>query len=305
MLIPGISGLLGLNLAFSDLAQWEVVGTTHSHPLAGSEFTTTNWQYDKAGDAKQLVEQVKPALVINCAAVASLDAAEQAPEFARRLHTDFPGELALACHNLGIHFVQLSTDAVFDGQKGDYTEEDRPNPINTYARTKLAGDEAVLTCNPDGLIARVNLYGWSLSGQRSLCEFFYNNLRYGNHIRGTVDLFYNPMMASDLADTLLEMVSQKLSGIYHVSTAEQISKYEFGCRLADQFGFDSSVIEKASWKDLALDAKRAPNLTLNVSRLIKALGHNLPTVDDGLTRLHKQLRNGYRDTIRKLAFVVK
>lgn len=300
ILIPGISGLLGLNLAFSALSRWDVIGTIGQHRLSTDQFASFGWQYEKPGDVKRLVEETHPDLVVNCIAVANLETAEKEPDLAWRLNAELPGEFAAACSAMGIPLIQLSTDAVFDGQKGNYTEDDLPNPINTYARTKLAGEAAVQANNPDAIIARVNFYGWSLSGRRSLCEFWFNNLRDGNPLKGTTDLFYNPMMASDLADTLLEMAEKKLHGIYHVSVADQLSKYEFGCRLAAEFGLNPELIEEISWKELDFRADRSPNLTLAVEKVVKALGHPLPDVGSGLNRLHWQLDSGYASAMQKL-----
>ena len=278
-----------------------MIGTVHQNPLLNAPFETVQFDFSSSAPMEKLVDKVQPDLIINCAAVANLDTSEKNPELARVLNAELPGKLAQIAERMKISFVHISTDAVFDGQKGMYVEEDVTNPINTYAKTKLAGELAVQSANADAIIARVNFYGWSLSGNRSLCEFFYNNLSAGKPLKGFVDLMYNPMMVSDLADTLLEMVDQKLSGIYHVSTDEMLSKYDFGCRLAEQFGFEAALIEPISWRDLEMAAVRSPNLTLDVSKLKHALGHGVPSVADGLNRLKEQREYGFAESLQNLA----
>jgi len=301
ILIPGVSGLLGLNLAHVASERMTVVGTVYQHPIKNAQFETVPFDFFGRQEIEPLFETVRPDLVINCAAVANLDTSEKKPELARRLNTELPRQLAELTKQHDIPFVHISTDAVFDGKKGMYVESDVTNPINAYARTKLAGEEAVQAINADAIIARVNFYGWSLSGSRSLCEFWYNNLSAGKSLKGIRDLFYTPMMVGQLAETLLEMVDRNLSGIYHVSTDEALSKYEFGVRLAEEFGFDAGLIEAVSWKDLSLLATRSPNLTMDVTKLKRDLGHGVPSVSEGLQYLKKQRENGFAEMLQTLA----
>ena len=155
----------------------------------------------------------------HCAAIANLDVAEQTRNL-DLVNAQAPGVLALAAKKLGIPFVQISTDAVFDGSKGNYSEDDMPNPLNTYAQSKLAGEEAVRQAYPDAIIARVVFYGWSLAGKPRLAEFFFNNLSQGKPVNGFTDSIFSPLYVRDLADLLLEAMSKKLTGTYHFFSSE-------------------------------------------------------------------------------------
>lgn len=104
--------------------------------------------------------------MIHCAVLADLDRCNE-PDLAQRLNTDLPAQIAKVCKMRGISMAHISTDAIFNGRKQIYTEHDRPNPMNVYARTKLAGEQAVQTENQSVVIARVNFYGWSLGGRQS------------------------------------------------------------------------------------------------------------------------------------------
>ncbi len=99
--------------------------------------------------------------------------------------------------------MHISTDAVFDGDRRLYREDDPPNPLSIYARTKLEGEQAVLQPNPQALVARVNLFGWSLSGKRSLAEFFFNNLKRGKSVRVLPTFSSARCWSNDLARILL------------------------------------------------------------------------------------------------------
>jgi dTDP-4-dehydrorhamnose reductase len=237
-------------------------------------------------------------VVIHCAALANLEACETQPELAWRINAGVPGELAAATAQAGIKLVHISTDAVFDGQRGNYTEEDTPNPLGVYARSKLAGEQAVTQANPQAIIARVNFYGWSLNGTRSLAEFFYRNLSAGKNVKGFMDIFFCPLLVNHLAGLLLEMVEKDLHGLYHVVSAEHLSKYEFGCRIARLFELDEKLIAPVSWKTGGLQAQRSPNLTMNTAKLARDLGTRLPDQAVGLRRFRELFDAGYAQSIR-------
>ena len=128
-----------------------------------------------------------------------------------RTNAELPGRIAEVCAQRGISLIHISTDAVFSGEKsGAYSETDEPSPRSVYARTKLAGEAAVLQAYPQATVARVNFYGWSLSGRRSLAEFFVNNLSRGATVNGFTDVTFCPMFVNHLSAILIKMLSADL-----------------------------------------------------------------------------------------------
>ena len=299
LMITGSSGLLGLNLAFEASKNHDVIGVDLNdiNPIG---FSTRIVDLLEAGTIPNLLDEEKPDWLIHCAALASVDASEENPELAQRLNAELPGEIAEAAHARGIKMLYISTDAVFDGQKGDYLETDAPNPKNVYARTKLDGERAVLEASPDAIVARVNFYGWSLSGTRSLAEFFFNNLAAGKAIKGFTDVYYNPMLVNDLAEILLLMFEKDLSGIYHVVSSEKLSKFDFAVRLANTFGFDPDLISPISVQDMGLKGERTNHLTLNTDKLSKDLNIQLPGIDEGLKNFSQLFNSSYPIFIRRM-----
>jgi dTDP-4-dehydrorhamnose reductase len=252
----------------------------------------------------EILDTVRPDAVIHCAAMTDLDACELDPQGARRLNADLPGELAESCARRGVQLLHLSTDAVFDGAKdGIYTEADAPRPPGIYAATKLQGENNVLFANPDAIVARVNFFGWSLSGTRSLAEFFFNNLRAGRRAGGFMDVWFCPMFVGDLAETLVRMLDKGLSGLYHVVGTEALSKYEFGLHIARQFDLDEKLVIPISVEDSGLKARRSHNLRLSVHRLSTDLGTEIPGVSTGIAQLYAQFQQGYPQKLRSYAQV--
>ena len=300
ILVTGASGLLGLNFSLQVNGQHEVVGVVHQNQLTGVPFPVARADLSAPGKLAEILREFRPQVVLHCAALANVDACEDYPEKAYRINAEVPGELAKLCAQQGIHFVHISTDAVFDGQEGSYLEGDLPNPINTYAETKLAAEHLVAAANPNALIARVNFYGYSIFGKRSLGEFFVNHLAAGEPVKGFTDVVFCPLQVNDLTDVLLEMIEKRLSGLYHVLSPESLSKYDFGCRIAETFGFDSSLISPITWADAGLKATRSPNLTLRVDKLQRDLGHSLPGLEQGIRRFHSLYQEGYPERIKSL-----
>ena len=302
LLVTGASGLLGLNLSLLASRQGHTVtGLVHSRDLQHASFEVRQVDLLDMDRTLDTIKASEPDAIIHCAAIASINAAEKNPELSLRLNGAVPGELAGAASCWKIPFLHISSDAVFDGQQGGYTETDPTHPLSIYARTKLTGEQSVLTANPDAILARTVFYGWSLSGSRSLGEFFYNNLKEGNPINGFEDVFFCPLYVEALAETLLEMLTAKLTGIYHVVGSESLSKFAFGQRIARRFGFDPDLISPVHGAGLDRGAPRSSNLTLSNEKLKTDLGHPLPNVDEGLDLFYQRWQEGYPQTLQQMA----
>lgn len=300
ILVTGASGLLGLNFCRFFYRKYEVLGIVNRTRLTDLPFAVLGRDLLNE-DAGDLLDEVKPTVVLHCAAMANIDHCERFPEEAAAINSIYPGRLAAAAQKRGIRFVHISTDAVFDGEDcgtGGYREEDLTHPISNYAETKLKGEQNVLDADPEALVARVNFYGWSTSGKRSLVEFFYNNLEAGNQVNGFSDVYFNTLYVHSLADILDEMINHEAKGIYHVFSSEHQSKYAFGVSIAEKFGFDPDLIRPVSWKDGGLTAKRSPNLIMNTDKLQALLGHPLPTQKENLEYFYQDTVEGLRKQIR-------
>jgi len=299
ILVTGASGLLGANVALEAArAGHEVFGVSHSKTLRTDAFTALTADLLDETALRGLIQQVRPEWVIHCAALADLEACERDPELARRLNGEVPGILAETCRKGGARhkpprLLHVSTDAVFDGVKGDYVETDEPNPQSVYAEAKLAGERAVAAVDPGALIARVNLFGFSPSGKRSLAEHFLYNLIAGNELKGFTNVYFCPLLVNDIAGIFFKMLAQELSGLYHVFSSECVSKYAFGVRIAERFGLDAGLIEPISVEEFGLAASRSPNLTMIVHKLSTALGEPLPALSPMIERFWGLYQRGY------------
>jgi dTDP-4-dehydrorhamnose reductase len=302
ILITGASGLLGINLALEALAKYDVVGVLHHAELRDPGFQTIQADLLEPDAIASLLDQTKPDWVINCAALANLDTCERQPELAQRLNAEMPGRLAAEAGKRKLRFMHISTDAVFDGSKGNYREEDSPSPINVYGRTKRLSELAVKSAHPGTIIVRPNFFGWSIAGNRSLAEFFYNNLVAGKQVEGFTDRLFCPILVNDLAAVLLEMLASNLRGIWHVAGSDSLSKFDFGQAIAKRFELDPDLVKPALTETNG-GAPRSSDLTLKTSKVAKAIGRRMPAVADGIEKLFSLHVAGYRAKLRSLAAV--
>jgi dTDP-4-dehydrorhamnose reductase len=297
-LITGASGLLGLNLALQASDQADVFGTVYSHYLIKTPFKVIQADLKDEREILDCIEESKPDVFINCAALSDLDACESDPQSAQLLNVNLPEILARVAKSNGIKMIHISTDAVFDGQKGNYSEEDLPNPLSVYAKTKWEGEKVVAQYNPDALIVRVNFYGYSLLGKRSLAEFFLYNLAAGTRVFGFSDVFFCPLLVQDLGIILSEMIKHDLKGLYHLVSSQSLSKYEFGVRIARLFGLNENLVESVSVDRGGLTARRSPNLTLRIDKLIHELNLPIPDQETGLRKFHQLFQDGFPEKIK-------
>lgn len=292
--------MLGLNFCYFFHEKYDVYGVVNTTKLSGLPFKTIRCNL-LTSSAADLLDEAKPDIVLHCAAMANIDQCENNPNEAAAINAVYPGLLAAQTAKRKIKFIHISTDAVFDGEncgeKG-YRENDPTNPISRYAETKLLGEQYVLDSNQNALVARVNFYGWSTGGKRSLVEFFYNNLSAGNKVNGFSDVFFSTLYVHHLADILDELIGLDAHGIFHVFSSNWQSKYAFGVSVAEKFGFDPALVQSVSWKDGGLTAKRSPNLIMNTDKLRNILGHEVPTQMESLDYFFKDYQAGLREKIQ-------
>ena len=299
ILVTGASGLLGVNLVTTARGMGRpVAGTCHRHLIHVPDVPTYALDLTDATATRKFVEQLRPDAIIHCAAATDLDWCEDHPAETELINAKVPAILAEIARELRVQFVHISTDAVFDGARSGYSEDDTPAPLSVYAESKLHGEQEVLKQFTAALVARVNIYGWNAQPKQSLAEWMLDQLHTKKQLNGFVDVYFCPMLANDLAETLLDMLDRGLTGVYHVVGSERISKYEFGRRLATKFGFDPDWVLPVRLAEVRLRAVRPLDVSLNAVKASRALGRSLPGVDEGLSRFLALRESGYPNHLR-------
>lgn len=290
-LVTGGTGLLGANALAEISRDTDAVGVARRPPMSANAQKFLAVDLASRKDRDGVVARSGADRILHAAAIATIEGCEADPEGAYELNVLAAEDLALQARKEGARFVFISTDAVFDGVAGSYTEDDPTNPISEYGKGKVEAEQRVLDVNPDALVARVNFYGWSPNGVRSLAEFFYNRLSKGEAVGGFTDVSVSTTYVGHLVAAIRELDAITASGIFHVVTSQGTSKYEFGRELAKTFGFASDLVKPVLSSEV-LAARRGSNLILQTNRLRKALGHELPTSAEGLRDLRADREAG-------------
>lgn len=289
-LVTGVTGLLGSNAALELHHSYRVVGAARVVP-AKVPVPFLSVDLSDGQDRTGLVEKAGPAVVLHSAAISSIDACEEDPALAHEVNVVASADLAKQAREAGAKFVYVSTDAVFDGERGSYSEADAPSPSSEYGRTKLAGERAVLEVNPEALVARVNFYGWSPTGQRSLADFFYYRLKLGERVPGFDDVVVSTLYVGYLVDLLDQLVTVGACGIVNVVSREPTTKYDFGRRLARNFGFDEGLVFRANSSD-HLAINRGSRINLDTDKISGLLESSPPDQQESMDRLLADHRRG-------------
>lgn len=222
----------------------------------------------------------RPQLVIHCAAITVVGEAQKNPQLARRVNvevTRFLAELAAE-----IPLVFFSTDLVFDGRKGNYTETDAPNPLHVYSETKVAAEQIVLK-NPRHLVVRTSLNaGKSQAGNRAFNEQLRHSMRQaGQGMTLFTDEFRCPIPAVETAQAVWELIQKDCAGLYHVAGAEKLSRLQIGELLLRRWPEIKMEIKSGSARDFA-GPPRALDTSMDVSKVQKFLSHPLPKFSEWL-----------------------
>lgn len=292
-LVTGASGLLGVHLGLHLAKTQSVTGVVNHRFLHGLPFTIRQQDLTDLERLEDLIKLEKPDCIIHCAAMANIDECEKHPQLANVINVQVPRTFSELTRKHGIRFVHISTDAVFDGLSTAYTETDSVNPLSVYARTKAQSEIQVLDQNSEAIVARVNFYGWSVTGKRSLGEWFYYQLAAHNQVKGFTDIQFCPLYVEDLAKILIKLAETDAGGLYHSVSSEHLSKYQFGVDIANKFGLDSNLITPVSWVDGGLTAARSPNLILDVTRIETLLGMTMPDQRSGIEAFHHAFIAGH------------
>jgi len=238
---------------------------------------------------EKTMEKINPDVVINCAAFTDVDAIEKNPQLGHDINFRGVQNLVRTCSKRRLSLVHISTDSVFDGEKGNYSEEDIPNPINEYAKSKLFAEKAIESYLEKSAIIRTNLYGHDKE-DRFLFDWILNNLNKNIVINGFDDVFFNPLERTNLSDMIIEIAIKDIHGILHLASDKILSKYQFAQSIVSILGFPSSLVKRASIKESNLFAKRPLNTTLSNVKMKKILKTEPIELEDWLIANYEKMR---------------
>lgn len=278
--ITGGSGLLGQRLATVANNNDELVLSHNSNPTEN----TVKCDITNEEEVEKIILKNEPDVIIHCAAMTNVDLCEDKIDKAYKINGDGSGNMAKAAEKIGAEIIYVSTDFVFDGEKGYYKEDDITNPLGIYAKSKYEGELQVQKYSTNWAIARVSvLYGWH--ERQNFTTWVIDQLRNNNSINIVTDQINSPTLADNAAEAIFKIAKQEKKGIFHTAGNDVISRYNFTKKIAEEFNLDKDLIHPITSKQFIQKAPRPKNSSLNVEKVKKELNMQMETCSESLHRM--------------------
>lgn len=301
VIITGGSGMLGMSLVYSLGGEFDVFASYRTNHIEMKRARFIPLDITIKNEVFRVIEKINPDLVIHTAALTNVDFCEDNPEKAREVNICGTKNISEACAKSNAKMIYISTDYVFDGVKGNYSEKDDLNPINWYGKTKLEGEGEVKKLTNDYLIVRTSLYGWNIQKKLSFVEWVIVNLQKNLQINALEDQFSSLMFVNDFAEIILKLIKMNINGTYNIASCKKINKFEFAKKIAQVFSLDEDLIlpitTEELFKKIGRKAKRPKDVSLNISKAREELGIDAPSIENGLWHM-KRLKDNYLKTFK-------
>lgn len=301
LLITGISGLLGGNVAYILRDKYEITGWYNLHKVFIPGVDSFKVNITDKQSVKKIISGYKPDIILHCASLTDIDYCENNKEETRKVNVDGTKNIASLCSSQDTKLVYISTDSVYDGKKGNYTEDDPVSPSNYYGLTKYEAEDAIKG-HKNHIIIRTNIFGWNIQNKHSLAEWILYNLQRGCGINGFNDAVFSSIYTIEFARIIDKMFDKDLTGIFNLSSRSSLSKYEFAVLIAETFNKDKALIKPISIDDYPFSAKRGKNLSLDTQKLSKALAQDMPLIAECIQAFFKDYKSGLCDEIKRCCY---
>jgi dTDP-4-dehydrorhamnose reductase len=231
-----------------------------------------------------------PDFVINTAAYTNVDKSETEREIAWKINVTGVENIALYSWTVDAHLIHISSDYIFDGKNGPYSEEDKPNPIGYYGRTKLAGENSIKTSGVRATILRTNIvYGPAKYGRQDFVKWVVNSLRANQTIKIVTDQIGNPTFIDDIVNAINSIIEFKKEGVYNIAGKEILTRYDFTLRIADYFKLDKKLILPIITKELNQPAPRPLKSGLIILKAETEIGYIPRSLEETFEIMKKEI----------------
>lgn len=293
ILVIGSNGMLGQRLVefFNNSTQVELMCASVEENSFIPEVQYKQLDISQKNQVRQIILDFFPDVIINTAAFTNVDKSETEKETAWKINVGGVENIALYSWTVDAHLIHFSTDYIFDGKNGPYTEEDKPNPIGYYGRTKLASENSIHISGTRYTIVRTNiLYGPSKYGRPDFVKWVVNSLRKEEKIRIVTDQIGNPTYIDDLVNAVIKIIESKKEGIFNIGGREMISRYDFTLRIAKYFGLDEKLIIPILTKELNQPAARPLKSGLVTIKAETEIGFKAHTIEETFSLMKIEIK---------------
>jgi dTDP-4-dehydrorhamnose reductase len=292
VLITGSNGMLGQRAVEFYLSKENVdllaTSVEESSVIESVDYVSSDIK--NRDEIKKLIYDYCPDFVVHTAAFTNVDQSEKLREEAWKINVKGVEYIAEAARAIDAHIIHISTDYVFDGKDGPYSENAKPNPVGYYGRTKLASENALRISGTFFTILRTNvLYGIAHNSRPDFVRWVVTSLNKKEKIRIVKDQINNPTFIDDLVQGINKIIEFKKTGIYNIGGKEFLSRYDFTIRIADFFNLDKKLITPITTEELNQPARRPLKSGLITLKAETELGYKPHTISESLAAMKKEL----------------
>lgn len=290
VLITGANGFLGYYLVQQLLDQeFNVIasgkGECRLPFTTRGNFTYVQMDFTDPYRVHDVFEKFHPEMVVHAGAMSKPDECELQQWQAYLVNVEGTVTLLMNAAEWKSFFIFISTDFVFDGERGMYTEEDSPAPVNYYGKTKQEAEEAVKEYEFDWAIVRtVLVYGKPAFGRSNILTIVKEKLENGETYNVVDDQIRTPTYVEDLARGIVQIIQKKATGIFHLSGKDILTPYQMACGVADHLGLDKNLINRVTAAHFTQPAKRPPKTGFIIDKAKTQLGFDPISFDEGLKK---------------------
>lgn len=296
LLITGANGLLGQKLVKRLLEKnnFHIIATGRGAcrlPTEWEGFTYAPMDITDKGNVLEVMSRFHPQVIIHGAAMTNVDQCETEKEACKLQNVTAVAHIIDGAKQEGAYLVHVSTDFIFDGNDGPYTEEAIPSPVNYYGETKLEAEELVKASGLDWGIARtVLVYGISHDMSRSnIVLWVKNSLEQGKELQLVDDQLRTPTLAEDLAEGCILMAEQKAKGVFNISGEDLLTPYDMAIQTAEYFKLDKTKINRTDSSTFKQTAKRPMKTGFIIQKAKDQLNYQPKSFMEGIEILAKQV----------------
>jgi dTDP-4-dehydrorhamnose reductase len=296
VLVTGANGLLGQKLIYQLKERSDIdliaTGIGENRLIEVDNYSYVDLDITNFEEVSKVIEEHLPNSIIHCAAMTNVDACELDKERCWTINVDAVEFIAKAAEKIGAHLLHISTDFVFDGENGPYSEDSRPNPIHYYAEAKLASEQLVQKICTKWSVARtIIIYGITDNMSRSnLVLWSKSEIDKGNKINVVNDQFRSPTLAEDLANGCISIIDNKAYGIYHLSGPKTYSIIDLVYQVADFYNLDKSLINPVTSHSLKQPARRPLITGFDISKARRELDYDPVDFREGIKIMDEQIK---------------
>jgi dTDP-4-dehydrorhamnose reductase len=295
LVIFGGSGFVGGNLAaIAQRQNWQVY-IADFNPGVHGEWLKVNIADRQAVD--ELLASVTPTAVVNVAAIADIDRAEREKDLAYQVNVLGARNIAESCARRAIRYVFFSSDAVFDGQATQYTEEDPPHPVNYYGQTKAEAEQAVLQACPGAAVIRISLVlGFPVVSGNAFFASLESKLKDGKPIPAPVYEIRTPVDVITLSEAVLELCENNFCGLLHIGATGSINRFDLSIILARRMGYPADLIQLQTAPEVKPGrAPRHGNGIISVAKAQRVLQTKMLSTQESIQRAFNEKQNTYNN----------